>query len=94
MSSKVTLKKNLIIFHKPGLWADIYGMILRDYGQGMMIRSRLQRELGFTYRNHRALVPNEYQSLGMPNMHYEAQVHLDFYNEAAQSWFELKYLNR
>jgi hypothetical protein len=26
-------------------------------------------------------------------MHYEDQVHLDFYNESTQSWFQLKYLN-
>ena len=26
--------------------------------------------------------------------YYKDQVHLDFYSEAAQSWFQLKYLNR
>jgi spore coat protein CotF len=25
--------------------------------------------------------------------HYQEQIHLDFYNEAAQTWFVLKYLN-
>jgi len=93
MSSKVTVKRNLIIFHKPGLWADIYGMILRDYGNGMMVRTRLQRELGFTYRRHQAWfkVPH---SDGRTYKYCEDQVHLDFYSESAQSWFELKYLNR
>ena len=93
MSSKVTIKRNLIIFHKAGDWHDIYSQILRDYGMGMAVRTRLRRELGFTYRYHQGLVPNEYQSLGGPNMHYERQVHLDFYSEQAQSWFQLKYLN-
>ena len=93
MSSKVTIKKNLIVFHKAGDWNDIYSQILRDYGMGMAVRTRLRRELGFTYRYHQGLVPNEYQSLGGPNMHYERQVHLDFYSEQAQSWFQLKYLN-
>jgi hypothetical protein len=25
--------------------------------------------------------------------HYQEQIHLDFYNAAAQTWFVLKYLN-
>ena len=91
--SKVTVKKNLIIFHRPGEWSDIYGMILRDFGMGMAVRTRMRRELGFTYRHHQGLVPNDYQSLGGTNMHYEAQVHIDFFDEKAQSWFQLKYLN-
>ena len=93
MSAKVTVKKNLIIFHNPGDWSDIYAKILKDYGLGMAIRPRLRRELGFTYRHHKGLVPNDYQSLGGPNMHYEQQVCLDFYSDSAQSWFQLKYLN-
>jgi len=91
---KVTIKKNLIVFHKPGEWSDIYASILRDFGMGMAVRTRMRRELGFTYRYHQGLVPNDYQSLGSANMHYEQQVHLDFFDEKAQSWFQLKYLNR
>lgn len=91
--NKVTVKKNLIIFHNPGEWSDIYTKILEQYGMGMAVRPRLKRELGFVYRQHQGLIPNEYQSMGMPNMHYEQQVHLDFFSEAAQSWFQLKYLN-
>jgi len=79
--SKVTVKKNLIIFHNPGEWSDIYAMILRDFGMRM----------GFTYRHHQGLVANEHPYDGM---HYEQQVHVDFFSEAAQSWFQLKYLNR
>jgi hypothetical protein len=26
-------------------------------------------------------------------MHYQEQIHVDFYNQSAQSWFQLKYLN-
>jgi len=80
---QVTVKKNLIIFHNPGEWSDIYAKILQQYGMGMAIRPRLKRELGFTYRHHRGL-----------GERLEYQVHLDFYSEAAQSWFQLKYLNR
>lgn len=90
---KVTVKKNLIIFHNPGEWSDVYALILRDYGMGMALRTRLRSELGFTYRFHRGLVPNEHVRKHGPTMHYEDQVHLDFYNESTQTWFQLKYLN-
>jgi hypothetical protein len=94
MSSRITVKQDLIIFHKPSEWEEIYQLILRDFGKKMAISFVLRRELGFTVRYHKGLVPNDYQSLGGPNMHYESQVHLDFYSESAQSWFQLKYLNR
>lgn len=90
---KVTIKKNLIIFHKPGEWSDIYAMILRDFGMGMAVRTRMQRELGFTYRHFRGLERNEHTRKNGLMYHYEDQVHLDFFDEKAQSWFQLKYLN-
>ena len=93
MSSKVTIKKNLIIFHRPGEWSDIYAKILQEFGMGMAIRPRMQRELGFTYRHFRGLVPNPWPRKDGPTMHYEDQIHLDFYNESTQSWFILRYLN-
>ena len=92
--SKVTVKKILIIFQSPGEWSDIYAMILRDFGIKMALRAQLRKEMGFTYRYHRGLVPNEHPRENGPNMRYEEQVHLDFFSEAAQSWFQLKYLNR
>ena len=94
MSSRITVKRNLIIFHNPGEWSDIYASILRDFGMGMAIRTRLRRELGFVYRHHQGLEPNLNPRKDGPTMYYEDQVHLDFYSEAAQSWFQLKYLNR
>lgn len=91
---KTTVKKNLIVFHNPEEWSDIYATILRDFGMKMSLRTQLQKEMGFTYRYHRWLVSNEHAYEDGPNMHYEQQVHLDFFSEAAQSWFQLKYLNR
>ena len=90
---KVTIKPNLIIFHRPGEWSDVYAQILRDYGMVMAIRPRMRRELGFVYRYHKGLVPVEPPTLNGPSMYYEEQVHLDFYSESAQTWFQLKYLN-
>jgi hypothetical protein len=92
--AKVTVKKNLIIFHNPGEWSDIYALILRDFGMKMALRTRLRKEMGFTFRYHKGLVSNEHPYKDGPSMHYEEQVHLDFFSEAAQSWFQLKYLNR
>ena len=94
MSSRITVKQNLIIFHNPGEWSDVYAQILRDYGMGMAIRPRLRRELGFVYRYHQGLVPRLHTQKDGLTMYYENQVHLDFYSEAAQLWFQLKYLNR
>jgi hypothetical protein len=92
---KTTIKKNLIIFHRPGEWSDIYASILKQYGMSMALRTRLRRDLGFTYRHHKGLVPNEHPSSEMRHsMHYEDQIHLDFYSEQAQSWFILRYLNK
>jgi hypothetical protein len=90
---KVTIKRNLIIFHNPGEWSDVYAQILQQYGMGMAVRPRLRRELGFVYRYHQGLVPNPNPRKDGPTMYYEDQVHLDFYSDSAQSWFQLKYLN-
>ena len=92
MSSKVTIKQNLIIFHKPGDWHDIYSKILTDFGMGMAVRTRLRRELGFTYRTYQHWVTFDYTG-DRERKYCEEQVHLDFYDEQAQSWFQLKYLN-
>jgi len=92
MSLKVTIKKNLIVFHNEGDWSAIYSKILADFGMGMAVRTRLRRELGFTYRNHDHWVEFD-DTKGVPRKYLTKQVHLDFYSEQAQSWFQLKYLN-
>jgi hypothetical protein len=100
MSYKVTVKKNLIIFHDLEDWYQVLDRLAEDFGQAIRMRFIMKRELGFTARDHRGLVPN--RKLGgvldsfaiedAPGHHYEQQVHLDFYNEAAHNWFILKYL--
>lgn len=91
--SEVIVKKNLIIFRNAGDWHSIYTRILHDYGMGMAVRTRLRRELGLTYRIHQEWI--EFDSTeGRPRKYCEEQVHVDFYNDAAQSWFQLKYMNR
>ena len=98
---KTTIKKNLIIFHKPYEWYNLAERLRKEYGQSiMLISARCKRELGFTVRHHKGLEPHnavEWELMKEEGWkhryHYEEQVHLDFYNEAQISWFVLKYLN-
>ena len=97
---KITVKKNLIIFHKPSEWEPIQHQLALDYGTKILISYVCKRELGFTIRHHKGLAEHEKEiweimkSEGWhQRYHYEMQVHLDFYNEAAMSFFMLKYLN-
>jgi hypothetical protein len=89
--AKITVKKNLIIFHKHEEWEKIYQQILQDFGNKMTISFVLKRELGFTVRQHKGLMPAN-SKLDPSLKYYEYQVHLDFYSESAQTWFQLKYL--
>ena len=98
---KITIKRNLIIFHKPYEWYNLAEHLRKEYGQSiMLISSRCKRELGFTVRHHKGLEPHdavEWEQMKEEGWkhryHYEDQVHLDFYNEAQQTFFVLKYLN-
>jgi hypothetical protein len=97
---KVTIKPGLIIFHKPFEWERIQYQLGLDYGTKIMISYVCKRELGFTIRRHKGLEehPKEIwevmKSEGWHQRHhYQEQIHLDFYNEAQQTWFVLKYLN-
>ena len=100
MSCQVTTKKNLIIFHDPEEWLIVLVRLEKDFGHAIRMRHIMKRELGFTARDHRGLVPNRkvgdvldgHESRAPTGHHYEEQVHLDFYTESSQSWFILKYL--
>ena len=93
---KVTVKRRLIIFHKPQQWDEIWTRLVAEHGAKIAISFVMRRDLGFSVRRHRALVPNdpvpEPRIEWSSNMHYEDHVHLDFYSDAAQSWFQLRYL--
>jgi hypothetical protein len=95
---RVTVKRNLIIFHKVHEWEDFSHQLVKEYGASILISWKMKRELGFTVRHHRGLVPNQADEEGWleeefrHKYHYEDQVHLDFFNDSSQSWFQLKYL--
>ena len=98
---KILIKKNLIVFREPYEWYNLAEQLRVEHGRSiMLISARCKRELGFTVRHHKGLVEHDkdtwvvMKSEGFHNRyHYEEQVHLDFYNEAQQTFFVLKYLN-
>ena len=92
MSSKVIVKKNLVIFKNPNEWDAIWKRIRAEHGPTISISFVMKRELGFTVRKHTEWVPFD-RSGDRVRYYAEEQVHLDFFNESAHSWFQLKYLN-
>ena len=97
---KVTIKPGLIVFHNPKDWEPIQYQLGLDYGTRIMISYVCKRELGFTIRRHKGLVPHPLDTWEVMKSegwnhryHYQDQIHLDFYNPAQQTWFVLKYLN-
>jgi hypothetical protein len=98
---KTTVKKNLIVFYKPHEWTELAERLKDEYGPSIMISFTCKRKLGFTVRHHKGLVPHDTVQWAQMKKegwthryHYEDQVHLDFYSEAQQTWFMLKYLNK
>jgi hypothetical protein len=92
MSSKVIVKKNLVVFKNKADWEKIWQRILQESGTKIAISFVCRRELGFTIRTHTEWV--EFDRTGYrPRCYAQEQIHLDFYNESTQSWFLLRYLN-
>lgn len=107
---RIIVKKNLIVFRIPSDWEEISARLVKEYGPSIGISWKCKRELGFTVRHHKGLakwddspyndgqdgylIAHEMPSELANQYHYEQQVHLDFYNEAQQSFFVLKYLNK
>ena len=95
MTQGIVIKRNLIIFDNEELWEPIVQKILAEYGNHLMISWVMKRELGFTVRFHQNWITVDKNHFGddiVPRRHCQNQVHLDFFNDATQSWFQLKYL--
>jgi hypothetical protein len=95
MTEGIVIKRNLIIFDNEDLWEPIIQKILTEYGPTHVISWVMKRELGFTMRRHQNWITIDKNYLGediTPRRHMQVQVHLDFFNDATQSWFQLKYL--
>ena len=95
MTPGIVIKRNLIIFDNEDLWEPIKQKILTEYGPSHVISWVMKRELGFTVRFHQNWITIDKNYLGediTPRRASQNQVHLDFFNDATQSWFQLKYL--
>jgi len=88
---KIIVKPNLVIFKDTKHWDSIWQKILSEYGSTIAISWVLKRELGFTIRRHTHWI-NFSADDAKVGGYYQDQIHLDFYNESALSWFQLKYL--
>jgi hypothetical protein len=94
MSSRITVKKNLIVFHNPNQdWTPIRRQLIEEYGQSIVLTWAMRERLGFSSRYHTTWISSGKVEGEYELKYPEEQIHLDFYNEAAQSWFQLKYLN-
>jgi hypothetical protein len=68
-------------------WARIHQEIAREFPPShLLIREVMRRELGFTTRQHTHWDDNNNQHVSI--------LYLDFYDDAKETWFTLKYLNR
>lgn len=70
-------------------WLQIYNSLAdryRDRPSVLLIRSKMREELGFTARRH--------AEWKMEGDHWERcyTIRVDFYSEAAESWFRLSFL--
>ena len=95
MTQGIVIKRNLIIFDNEDLWEPIKQKILAEYGPTHVISWVMKRELGFTVRYHQNWITIDKNYDGediTPRRASQNQVHLDFFNNATQSWFQLKYL--
>ena len=94
MSAKIVVKKNLIVFRDPAKdWTPIRRRLINEYGQSIVLTYAMRERLGFSTRYHTEWITSGKQEGEYEYRYPEEQIHLDFYNEAAQTWFQLRYLN-
>ncbi len=74
-------------------WDSILVKIENDYGKAVaLIRTAMRRELGCTPRTHRFWKPDEGTGVYDGYGNYVEEIHLDFYDDAKETMFRLKYL--
>ena len=79
---------------RPEHWQEIHKRLVDEHPAGvMLIRSRMREVLGFTVRNHSEWVEQGKNANGRTYGQTQDWFCLDFYNDAMESWFYLKYMN-
>lgn len=75
-------------------WTDLKNKLSQEHPVSVMsIRYRMREVLGFTVREHKKWVSKSVDdSTGKHYGFYEIEICLDFYNDAQESWFHLKYM--
>jgi hypothetical protein len=77
-------------------WEEVLQRIKEDYADRpsvYLMRSKMREELGFVPRWHEQWVNNkDKQGKELPHGRYVKSVCLDFYNEAMETFFRMKYL--
>jgi len=89
--------KAVILKHRE--WDRIFKQIKSDYAHSpstYLLRDRMKRDLGFTYREHQDW---RQRSEEIPGRDYDwrderSQIHIDFYSEPARTMFLLRYMGR
>ena len=66
-------------------WNTIYNQIRQEHGDSVVLLSwKLKETLGFSVRRHRDYDPDK--------GHMVCDIRLDFYNQTAVTFFQIKYL--
>jgi hypothetical protein len=87
--------KALVLKHRE--WDQIFKQIKEDYTHSpatYLLRDRMRRDLGFTYREHQHWASIYDDSANHDWRDDRTQIHIDFYSEQAQTFFMLRYMNR
>lgn len=91
--------KAVVLKHRE--WERIFAQVKQDYADTpsvYLIQARMQRDLGWSYREHSDW--KQYSNDDWDNTNSldwrdsTSRIHIDFYSEEARTFFMLRYLNR
>ena len=88
--------KALVLRHRE--WDKIFAQVKQDYADTpsvYLIQSRMQRDLGWSYREHSdwKQYTNDVEYFTGDYRDSTSRIHIDFYTESARTFFLLKYMN-
>ena len=72
-------------------WVNIHRQLANEHpASWILIRDSMKRNLGFTVRRHSRWIDNEL--ISVKSGYYKKEICLDFYDDAKETFFRLKYL--
>lgn len=76
-------------------WENLKKRLSQEHPLSVMaMRYKMREVLGFTVREHKQWVPKHIdKTTGKQYGQYDTQICLDFYDDAKETWFHLKYMN-